>query len=195
LNPASALFSSRKVSNASLSRSFLGLPKFDVTLILPSAAAPPCQILSKGHRGTRSYRVDWPAGRTAEIATPVARSAQFTPDGKAIAYATNESGAENLCVQPLGGSAAHQITDFKPDSGRFENFLLVAGRKDTRRRALSPGIGRCSAARIEVVRIVGRDRSKTPAFAARACLSRQVEISLEQGGCRQASQRLQTENL
>jgi Tol biopolymer transport system component len=40
---------------------------------------------------------------------------QFTPDRKAIAYPIGESGVDNLWVQPLDGSAGHQITNFKSD--------------------------------------------------------------------------------
>jgi len=48
--------------------------------------------------------------------------AQFTPDGRAVAYAIAENRTENLWVQPLDGSPGYQITDFKPGTGRFENF-------------------------------------------------------------------------
>jgi Tol biopolymer transport system component len=37
---------------------------------------------------------------------------QFTPDGKNVAYSVRESGVDNLWVQPLDGSARHQITNF-----------------------------------------------------------------------------------
>ena len=37
---------------------------------------------------------------------------QFTPDGKAVAYPIRENGVDNLWVQPLDGSAGHQITNF-----------------------------------------------------------------------------------
>jgi len=40
---------------------------------------------------------------------------QFTPDGKAVAYPIREKGVDNLWVQPLDGSAGHQITHFTSD--------------------------------------------------------------------------------
>jgi eukaryotic-like serine/threonine-protein kinase len=40
---------------------------------------------------------------------------QFTPDGKAIAYAVRENGVDNVWVQPLRGSLGHPITDFKSE--------------------------------------------------------------------------------
>ncbi len=40
---------------------------------------------------------------------------QFTPDGKAVAYAIRENGVDNVWVQPLSGSAGHPITDFKSE--------------------------------------------------------------------------------
>ena len=40
---------------------------------------------------------------------------QFTPDGKSLAYAIRKNGVDNVWVQPLDGSAAHPITDFKSE--------------------------------------------------------------------------------
>jgi eukaryotic-like serine/threonine-protein kinase len=40
---------------------------------------------------------------------------QFTPDGKAVAYAIRANGVDNVWVQPLSGSAGHPITDFKSE--------------------------------------------------------------------------------
>jgi Tol biopolymer transport system component len=45
---------------------------------------------------------------------------QFTPDGKAVAYPIRENGVDNIWVQPLDGSAGHQITHFTSD--RIEAF-------------------------------------------------------------------------
>ena len=45
----------------------------------------------------------------------ISGSVQFTPDRKAIAYPIDENGVDNLWVQPLDGSAGHQITNFKSD--------------------------------------------------------------------------------
>jgi serine/threonine protein kinase len=40
---------------------------------------------------------------------------QFTPDGKSVAYAIRENGIENIWVQPLDGSAGHQMTNFNSE--------------------------------------------------------------------------------
>jgi serine/threonine protein kinase len=37
---------------------------------------------------------------------------RFTPDGKAVAYAIEDKGVDNIWVQPLDGSKGRQITDF-----------------------------------------------------------------------------------
>ena len=37
---------------------------------------------------------------------------EFTPGGRAVAYAINEHGADNIWMQPLDGSKGHQITNF-----------------------------------------------------------------------------------
>ena len=40
---------------------------------------------------------------------------QLTPDGSSLAYKINDKGVENIWVQPLDGSAGHQITNFTSD--------------------------------------------------------------------------------
>ena len=40
---------------------------------------------------------------------------QFTPDGKALAYAVKENGVDNVWVQPLDGSAGRKITNFNSE--------------------------------------------------------------------------------
>ena len=40
---------------------------------------------------------------------------QFTPDGKAIAYARRENAVDNVWVQPLDGSARYPLTDFQSE--------------------------------------------------------------------------------
>jgi serine/threonine protein kinase len=40
---------------------------------------------------------------------------QFTHDGKSIIYWMRENGVDNVWMQPLDGSAGHQITDFKSE--------------------------------------------------------------------------------
>jgi len=37
---------------------------------------------------------------------------RFTPDGKGVAYAIHENGVDNVWIQPIDGSAGHQITNF-----------------------------------------------------------------------------------
>ncbi len=61
-----------------------------------------------------------PARRTLIPDARMAGSAQFTPDGRAVAYPILENGVSNLWVQPLDGSAGRQITNFK--SGTFRSF-------------------------------------------------------------------------
>jgi len=43
------------------------------------------------------------------------RGLQFTPDGKSLIYAIREKGVDNVWMQPIDGSAGHQITDFKSE--------------------------------------------------------------------------------
>ena len=45
---------------------------------------------------------------------------QFTPDGKAVAYAIEDKGVDNIWIQPLDGSKGRQITDFS--SQTISNF-------------------------------------------------------------------------
>jgi Tol biopolymer transport system component len=44
----------------------------------------------------------------------------YTDDGKAVAYVVREKGVDNVWVQPLTGSAGHQLTHF--DSGQIGHF-------------------------------------------------------------------------
>jgi Tol biopolymer transport system component len=44
----------------------------------------------------------------------------FTPDGKGIALLIEEKGVDNIWVQPIDGSAGHQITHF--DSQQIQDF-------------------------------------------------------------------------
>jgi serine/threonine protein kinase len=53
---------------------------------------------------------------------------QWTPDGKALTLQTNRSGVPNLWRQPIDGSPATPITDFK--SGRIFNFVWAADGKN-----------------------------------------------------------------
>jgi len=45
---------------------------------------------------------------------------RFSPDGKAIVYDITDKGVSNLWMQPLDGSAGHQLTNFT--SGRINGF-------------------------------------------------------------------------
>jgi serine/threonine protein kinase len=45
----------------------------------------------------------------------IADSPRFTPDGKAFVYAITQNGVGNVWLQPLDGSAGHQLTNFKSD--------------------------------------------------------------------------------
>jgi serine/threonine protein kinase/Tol biopolymer transport system component len=45
---------------------------------------------------------------------------RFTPDGKAVAYAIEDKGVDNIWVEPLDGSKGHQITHFS--SHQIGNF-------------------------------------------------------------------------
>ena len=40
---------------------------------------------------------------------------QFTPDGKAVAYAVKENGVDNIWLQPLAGSPGRKITNFNSE--------------------------------------------------------------------------------
>jgi Tol biopolymer transport system component len=40
---------------------------------------------------------------------------RFTSDGKSVAFVSRENGADNVRVQPVDGSAAYPITDFKSE--------------------------------------------------------------------------------
>ena len=40
---------------------------------------------------------------------------QFTPDGKALAYAVRENGVDNVWLQPLDGSPGRRITNFNSE--------------------------------------------------------------------------------
>jgi len=53
--------------------------------------------------------------RLLDVHPQISGSAQFTPDNKAVAYPIHDNGVDNLWVQPLNGSAGHQITNFKSD--------------------------------------------------------------------------------
>jgi Tol biopolymer transport system component len=53
--------------------------------------------------------------RQLDINSHFAEAANFTPDGKAVAYRIRENGVENIWAQPLDGSPGRQITNFSSD--------------------------------------------------------------------------------
>jgi eukaryotic-like serine/threonine-protein kinase len=54
-----------------------------------------------------------PAPRLVDIDQRVtANGLEFTPDGKGVAYPIRANGVDNIWIQPLDGSAGHQITNF-----------------------------------------------------------------------------------
>ncbi len=56
-----------------------------------------------------------------DVNAHVSGGVHFTPDGKSIAYTVRENGVDNLWLQPLDGSAAHPITNFKSEQiSRFD---------------------------------------------------------------------------
>lgn len=55
-------------------------------------------------------------------------SLKWTPDGKALLYSASSGGAANIWAQPLDGSQAKQVTDFKAD-GIFRFDVSSDGKK------------------------------------------------------------------
>jgi eukaryotic-like serine/threonine-protein kinase len=60
------------------------------------------------------------ASRLMDVNPHISAGPQFTADGKSIAYPIRENGIDNIWVQPLDGSAGHQITKF--DSEQILSF-------------------------------------------------------------------------
>jgi eukaryotic-like serine/threonine-protein kinase len=63
------------------------------------------------------------------------RGLQFTHDGKSVVYAMRENGVDNIWMQPVDGSAGHQVTDFKSEqiwsvdlSPDGKNLAVLRGR-------------------------------------------------------------------
>ena len=63
---------------------------------------------------------------------------RFSPDGKAVVYASRENGVDNLWLEPLDGSKGHYITDFKQEhiydfhwSFDGKQLALVRGHTDS----------------------------------------------------------------
>ena len=50
--------------------------------------------------------------RLMEPNPQISKGVQFTWDGKGVAYPIAENGVDNIWIQPVDGSAGHQITKF-----------------------------------------------------------------------------------
>jgi serine/threonine protein kinase len=68
----------------------------------------------------------------------ISKGAQFTADGKAVAYPITENGVDNVWIQPLDGTAGHQITHFNSDqiyvfhwSPDGKNLAILRGHTDS----------------------------------------------------------------
>ena len=67
--------------------------------------------------------LDIDSGKPARLLDPdprIAGSPIFTPDGKSLSYKIREKGVDNIWIQPLDGSAGHQLTKFT--SEQIEEF-------------------------------------------------------------------------
>jgi serine/threonine protein kinase len=53
--------------------------------------------------------------RLVDVDPRAGQHIQFTPNGKAVTYVINESGVDNLWIQPLDGTRGRQITHFSSD--------------------------------------------------------------------------------
>jgi len=68
----------------------------------------------------------------------IAAGAQFTADGKSVAYPVSENGVDNVWIQPVEGTAGHQITHFNSErilsfhwSPDGKNLGIVRGHTDS----------------------------------------------------------------
>ena len=50
--------------------------------------------------------------RLLDVDPRISTAAQFTADGKAVAYGIRQNGVDNIWIQPMDGSPGHQITNF-----------------------------------------------------------------------------------
>jgi eukaryotic-like serine/threonine-protein kinase len=57
-----------------------------------------------------------PPQRMLEPDPRIAGAPEFSPDGNAVIYPIRENGTDNLWLQPLNGTTARQITNFKSDT-------------------------------------------------------------------------------
>jgi Tol biopolymer transport system component len=50
--------------------------------------------------------------RLLDVDPRISTAAQFTADGKAVAYGIRQNGVDNIWIQPMDGSPGRQITNF-----------------------------------------------------------------------------------
>ena len=77
---------------------------------LTSVADPATKMTSQ-----RIALLDIDSGKPARLLDPDPRIAYapiFSPDGKSLSYKIREKGVDNIWIQPLDGSAGHQLTKF-----------------------------------------------------------------------------------
>ena len=77
------------------------------------SAVPKIAILSLDPPSTSPRLIDTDPRISGEVG--FTGGLRLAPDGKAIAYVITEKGVDNIWVQPLDGSAGHQITSFTSD--------------------------------------------------------------------------------
>jgi len=97
------------------------VPKDDQTnvkriAVAPSGGEDPTTILALPPRAQISGRMKW------------------TPDSRALTYIVGQDGVSNIWVQPIDGSPAHPVTNFKADS-----ILCFAWSPDGKQLALVRG--------------------------------------------------------
>jgi serine/threonine protein kinase len=79
----------------------------------PQLAANKLALVNLDDTSQSSTRLLQPDPRIAEAGgTGFANTMTFTPDGNSVAYIIRDQGVDNILVQPLDGSPAHQITNF-----------------------------------------------------------------------------------
>jgi len=76
--------------------------------------------------------------RLLDVDARISTAAQFTADGKAVAYGIRENGVDNIWVQPIDGSVGRQITNFKQEqilsfhwSPDGQSLGILRGRTDS----------------------------------------------------------------
>ncbi len=94
-------------------------------------------LLDSQRRGTKIALYDLGSASPPRMldASRRTRGLQFTHDGKSVVYVMRENGVDNIWMQPLDGSAGHQVTDFKSEqiwsvdlSPDGKNLAVLRGR-------------------------------------------------------------------